>query len=126
MCTLPKRQTQINPLNFLFLIKMKEYDIAVIGGGPAGMMAAIAASQNSSSVILLEKNQSLGRKLLLTGGGRCNITNNKPIKQLLNSFNNKNFLKHSFYTFTNEDLFSLFDFEFIQEDNNRVFPKSEK
>ena len=123
----PKRQTQINPLNFLFLIKMKEYDIAVIGGGPAGMMAAIAASQNSSSVILLEKNPSLGRKLLLTGGGRCNITNNKPIKQLLNSFNNKNFLKHSFYTFTNEDLFSLFDFEFIQEDNNRVFfPKSEK
>ena len=90
------------------------------------MMAAIAASQNSSSVILLEKNPSLGRKLLLTGGGRCNITNNKPIKQLLNSFNNKNFLKHSFYTFTNEDLFSLFDFEFIQEDNNRVFPKSEK
>ena len=126
MCTLPKRQTQINPLNFLFLIKMKEYDKAVIGGGPAGMMAAIAASQNSSSVILLEKNPSLGRKLLLTGGGRCNITNNKPIKQLLNSFNNKNFLKHSFYTFTNEDLFSLFDFEFIQEDNNRVFPKSEK
>ena len=126
MCTLPKRQTQINPLNFLFLIKMKEYDIAVIGGGPAGMMAAIAASQNSSSVVLLEKNPSLGRKLLLTGGGRCNITNNKPIKQLLNSFNNKNFLKHSFYTFTNEDLFSLFDFEFIQEDNNRVFPKSEK
>ena len=110
MCTLPKRQTQINPLNFLFLIKMKEYDIAVIGGGPAGMMAAIAASRNSSSVILLEKNPSLGRKLLLTGGGRCNITNNKPIKQLLNSFNNKNFLKHSFYTFTNEDLFSLFDF----------------
>ena len=105
---------------------MKEYDIAVIGGGPAGMMAAIAASRNSSSVILLEKNPSLGRKLLLTGGGRCNITNNKPIKQLLNSFNNKNFLKHSFYTFTNEDLFSLFDFEFIQEDNNRVFPKSEK
>ena len=126
MCTLPKRQTQINPLNFLFLIRMKEYDIAVIGGGPAGMMAAIAAGQNSSSVILLEKNPSLGRKLLLTGGGRCNITNNKSIKQLLDSFNNKNFLKHSFYTFTNEDLFSLFDFEFIQEEDNRVFPKSEK
>ena len=105
---------------------MEEYDIAVIGGGPAGMMAAIAASQNSSSVILFEKNPSLGRKLLLTGGGRCNITNNKPIKQLLDSFKNKNFLKHSFYTFTNEDLFSFFDMEFIQEDNNRVFPKSEK
>ena len=105
---------------------MEEYDIAVIGGGPAGMMAAIAASQKSSKVILLEKNPSLGRKLLLTGGGRCNITNLKPIKKLLNIYPQKNFLKHSFYTFTNEDLFSLFDMEFIQEDNNRVFPKSEK
>ena len=105
---------------------MEEYDIAVIGGGPAGMMAAIAASQNSSKVILLEKNPSLGRKLLLTGGGRCNITNLKPIKKLLNIYPQKNFLKHSFYTFTNENLFSLLDMEFIQEDNNRVFPKSEK
>ena len=74
MCTLPKRQTQINSLD-----SMKEYDIAIIGGGPAGIMAAIAASQNSSNVILLEKNSQLGRKLLLTGGGRCNITNSKPI-----------------------------------------------
>ena len=105
---------------------MKEYDIAVIGGGPAGIMAAIAASQNSSSVILLEKNPSLGRKLLLTGGGRCNITNSKPIKKLLNSYSQKNFLKHSFYSFTNEDLLSLFDLEFITEEDNRVFPKSGK
>ena len=104
---------------------MKEYDIAVIGGGPAGIMAAIAASR-TSRVILLEKNSSLGRKLLMTGGGRCNITNNKPIKQLLTFFNNKNFLKHSFYTFTNEDLFSLFDFDFIEEDDNRIFPETEK
>ena len=104
---------------------MEHYDIAVIGGGPAGIMAAIAASR-TSRVILLEKNPSLGRKLLLTGGGRCNITNAKPIKELLSFFNNKNFLKHSFYTFTNEDLLSLFDFEFVQEDDNRVFPKSGK
>ena len=93
MCTLPKGQTQINSLD-----SMKEYDIAIIGGGPAGIMAAIAASQNSSNVILLEKNSQLGRKLLLTGGGRCNITNSKPIKQLLTFFNNKNFLKHSLQT----------------------------
>ena len=104
---------------------MENYDIAIIGGGPAGIMAAIAASR-TSRVILLEKNHSLGRKLLLTGGGRCNITNAKPIKELISFFNNKNFLKHSFYTFTNEDLLSLFDLEFITEEDNRVFPKSGK
>ena len=102
---------------------MKNYDIAIIGGGPAGIMAAIAASKNSSSVILLEKNSSLGCKFLLTGGGRCNITNLKPIKQLLDEYDNKNFLKHSFYTLTNEKLLSFFDIEFICEDNDRVFPK---
>ena len=105
---------------------MEEYEIAIVGGGPAGIMAAIAASKNSSSVILLEKNSSLGRKLLITGGGRCNITNSKPIKKLLNSYSQKNFLKHSFYSFTNEDLLSLFDLEFITEEDNRVFPKSGK
>lgn len=107
---------------------MKEYDIAVIGGGPAGMMAAIAASK-TSKVILLEKNPSLGRKLLLTGGGRCNITNNKPIKKLLDSFDSKNFLKHSFYTLTNEKLLSFFEdggLSFVEEDDNRIFPQSEK
>ena len=108
---------------------MDEYDIAIIGGGPAGIMAAIAASQNSSNVILLEKNSSLGRKLLMTGGGRCNITNQKPIKKLLNFYPQKNFLKHSFFTFTNEMLLSLFEdkgLDFIEEDDNRIFPKSEK
>lgn len=107
---------------------MKEYDIAVIGGGPAGMMAAIAAGK-TSKVILLEKNSSLGNKLLLTGGGRCNITNNKAIKKLLNSFDEKNFLKHSFYTLTNEKLLSLFEdngLNFIEEDDNRIFPETER
>ena len=108
---------------------MEEYEIAIIGGGPAGMMAAIAASQNSSSVVLLEKNQSLGRKLIMTGGGRCNITNSKPIKKLLDSYSHKNFLKHSFYTLTNEKLLSLFEdkgLSFIEEDDNRIFPETEK
>ena len=100
---------------------MDEYDIAIIGGGPAGIMAAIAASRTSSNVILLEKNPSLGRKLLMTGGGRCNITNSKPIKKLLDSYSQKNFLKHSFYSFTNEDLLSLFDLEFITEEETIGF-----
>ena len=102
-----------------------EYDIAIRGGGPAGIIAA-SASGKTSNVILLEKNSSLGKKLLLTGGGRCNITNNKPPKQLLSFYDKKNFLKHSFFAFTNEDLYSLFDFDFIEEDNNRIFPESEK
>ena len=108
---------------------MEEYDIAVVGGGPAGIMAAIAASQNSSRVVLLEKNSSLGRKLLMTGGGRCNITNSKPIKRLLNIYPQKNFLKHSFYTLTNEKLLSFFEdrgLHFIEEDDNRIFPETEK
>ena len=108
---------------------MEEYDIAVIGGGPAGIMAAIIASRNSSSVILLEKNQDLGRKLLMTGGGRCNITNLKPIKKLLNFYPQKNFLKHSFFSFTNEMLLSFFEdkgLDFIEEDDNRIFPRTEK
>ncbi|WP_405269620.1 NAD(P)/FAD-dependent oxidoreductase [Methanobrevibacter sp.] len=108
---------------------MEEYDIAVVGGGPAGIMAAIVASWNSSRVILLEKNPSPGRKLLMTGGGRCNITNLKPIKKLLNIYPQKNFLKHSFYTLTNEKLLSLFEDKglgFIEEDDNRIFPETER
>ena len=107
---------------------MEEFDIAIIGGGPAGIMAAIAISSDLN-VVLLEKNSSLGKKLLITGGGRCNITNGKPIKKLLNSFHDKNFLKHSFYTFTNEMLLDLFrnkGLDFITEDNNRIFPETEK
>ena len=104
---------------------MKEYDIAIIGGGPGGMMAAIAAK--NCNVVILEKNQQLGRKLLLTGGGRFNITNNKPIKKLLDSFDEKNFLKHAFYTLTNDKLLKLFEdkgLNFIEEDDNIIFPET--
>ena len=124
MCTLPKRQTQINSI-----VIMKEYDIAIVGAGPSGIMAAIAAARNSDSVVLLEKNSRPGLKLLLTGAGRCNITNLKPIKKLLTFYDEKNFLKHSFYTFTNEDLLDMFrdkGLSFTVEDNDRVFPSSGK
>lgn len=106
---------------------MKEYEIAIVGGGPSGLMAAVAAL--GKNIVILEKNDSLASKLLLTGGGRCNITNNKPIKKLLNSFHDKNFLKHSFYTLTNEKLISIFENQglyFIEEDDNRIFPETER
>ena len=74
---------------------MEEFDIAIIGGGPAGIMAAIAASADLN-IVLLEKNSSLGSKLIITVWGRCNITNEKTIKKILNYFNYKKFLKKYF------------------------------
>ncbi len=63
------------------------YDVVVIGGGPAGMMAAGRAAERGRSVLLLEKNQGLGKKLLITGGGRCNVTNNKTeIRTMLSKY----------------------------------------
>ena len=56
------------------------YDVIVIGAGPSGMMASITAAKNQKKVLLLEKNHNLGKKLLITGGGRCNLTNLKDIK----------------------------------------------
>ena len=110
---------------------MQEYKIAIIGGGPAGMMAAIKAAQElgPKSVCIIEKNDALGKKLLMTGGGRCNITNNTSIHDQLNYYNkNKNFLKHALYTLPQEKLLAIFeekDLEFHQEDHKRVFPDSE-
>ena len=109
---------------------MKNYKIAIIGGGPSGMMAAIAAGQElnqSSKVVLIEKNETLGKKLVLTGGGRCNITNLSPIKKMLNKFQNKdkNFLKHGFYSLDNHSLLKIFEekgLEFKEEEKRRCFP----
>ena len=58
-------------------------DVIVIGGGPSGMMAAISASQNGKKVLLLEKNSLLGKKLLITGKGRCNVTSSLPIEEFI-------------------------------------------
>lgn len=110
---------------------MKNYKIAIVGGGPAGITAAIKAAKELEphSVCLIEKNDSLGKKLLLTGGGRCNITNNTPIHEQLNYYNkNKNFLKHSLYTLPPEKLIAIFEekgLEFHEEDKKRVFPDTE-
>ncbi len=110
---------------------MKNYDIAIIGGGPAGMMAAITSMQtkNSLKTIILEKNDDFGKKLLLTGGGRCNITNSTPISNQLEYYNEKNFLKHSLYSLNNEDLICFFKdngLKFNEEESGRIFPTTNK
>ena len=110
---------------------MQEYKVAIIGGGPAGMMAAIRAAQvlGPKTVCIIEKKDSLGKKLLMTGGGRCNIANGTPIHDQLNYYNkNKNFLKHALYTLPQDKLLEIFeekDLEFHIEDKKRIFPDSE-
>ena len=83
--------------------------IIVIGGGPAGMMAAIEASQNKENkVIVVEKMQSLGRKLLITGKGRCNITSSLPIDEFIkNTPGNGRFLYSSYQQFDNNNIIKL-------------------
>ncbi len=104
--------------------------VAVIGGGPAGMMAASAAAKNGNKVVLIEKNNTLGKKLLITGKGRCNVTNNAPIDEFIKNVpTNGNFLYSAFYTFTNENLVNLLQKLGVKtkvERGERVFPVSDK
>ena len=105
------------------------YDIAVIGGGPSGMMAAGKAAELGASVILIEKNATLGKKLLITGGGRCNVTNACfDMKQFLDKFkDDKKFLFSPFSKFSAKDTVEFFNnhgMETKVEANNRVFPLS--
>ena len=87
--------------------------ILVIGGGPAGMMAAIAAKTKDNQVILIEKMKSLGRKLLITGKGRCNITSSLPIEDFIkNTPGNGKFLYSCYQQYTNKDII-----KFLKEDN---------
>ena len=105
--------------------------VIVVGAGPSGMMAALTASKNHE-VILIERNNELGKKLKLTGGGRCNITNNRDIDEFFDKVvNNKKFLYSSFYTFTNADLLNYFsskNLEYKVEESNdhKVYTKSDK
>ena len=79
--------------------------VVVIGGGPAGMMASIECARNGNEVILIEKNRTCGRKLSITGKGRCNITNNIDISEFISNIpGNGKFLYSAFSTYTNRDL----------------------
>lgn len=104
--------------------------VIVIGAGAAGMMAAGKAAEKGRDVLLLEKNDKVGWKLLISGKGRCNITNNTDIEGLIQNIpGNGNFLYSAFYNFSNEDLMRLLESEGLQlktERGGRVFPVSDK
>ncbi|WP_275419887.1 NAD(P)/FAD-dependent oxidoreductase [Fervidibacillus halotolerans] len=101
-------------------------DVLVIGGGPAGLMAAIAAGEQQSNVLLVEKGSKLGRKLAISGGGRCNVTNRLPVDKIIQHIpGNGRFLYSAFSIFNNEDIIRFFQnlgVELKEEDHGRMFP----
>ena len=103
--------------------------IIVIGGGPAGMFATITAAEKGHKVVLIEKNEKLGKKLFITGKGRCNITNASDIDVLFqNVMSNRNFLYSAFYGYDNEQVIRFFESHGLPvktERGNRVFPQSD-
>jgi predicted Rossmann fold flavoprotein len=113
------------------MIQPKQFDVVVIGGGPSGMMAAISAAELGKSVVILEKNKSLGKKLDITGGGRCNITNAEfDTKKLLAMYGDAApFLHSPFSQFSVQDTFDFFESRgtpLVVQALKRAFPKTEK
>lgn len=109
---------------------MKKHNVIVVGGGPAGMMAALTAATEKKKVILIEKNPQLGRKLAITGGGRCNITNlSEPDEMIKKTINNGKFLYSAFNTLKSKDLMKQIEDMGIPlkvEAENKVFPVSDR
>lgn len=103
--------------------------VVVVGGGAAGMMAAITAAENGHQVTLIEKNEKLGKKIFITGKGRCNLTNNCDVEELLAAVcSNRKFLYSAVYGFTSQDTIDFFESEGMRtktERGNRVFPLSD-
>ena len=116
------------------ITKRERYDtmkkVAIVGGGAAGMMAAILAAQKGHKVVLVEKNERLGKKLFITGKGRCNITNASDLDVVFeNVVTNRKFLYSAFYSFTNSQVIEFFEKIGVKtkvERGGRVFPVSDK
>ncbi|MGG0240870.1 NAD(P)/FAD-dependent oxidoreductase [Bacillus rhizoplanae] len=106
------------------------YDVIVIGGGPSGLMAAIGAAEEGARVLLLDKGDKLGRKLAISGGGRCNVTNRLPLDEIVKHIpGNGRFLYSAFSIFNNEDIIQFFEnlgVKLKEEDHGRMFPVSNK
>lgn len=104
--------------------------VIIIGGGPAGMLAAITSAQNGNETTIIEKNNRLGKKLLITGKGRCNITSSIDIKDFINNIpGNGKFLYSAFQNYTNKDIINFLEENGVsvkEERGNRIFPKSDK
>ncbi|MCM3731090.1 NAD(P)/FAD-dependent oxidoreductase [Fictibacillus nanhaiensis] len=106
------------------------YDCIVIGGGPSGLMASVGAASNGARVLLIDKGEKLGRKLAISGGGRCNVTNRLPVDEIIKHIpGNGRFLYSAFSVFNNEDIISFFEglgIKLKEEDHGRMFPVSNK
>ena len=105
------------------------HKVIVVGGGAAGMMAAIQSARKGNQVLLLEKNERLGKKLFITGKGRCNVTNGCDVEELFGKVvSNHRFLYSSFYSFTNQDAIDFFEelgVPLKRERGDRIFPVSD-
>lgn len=109
---------------------MNRYDVIVVGAGASGMMAAYAAANNGKKVVIFEKNEKPGKKIFITGKGRCNITNASELENVFeNIVSNRKFMYSAIYTMTNDDVIQLFQNKGLPvktERGNRVFPVSDK
>lgn len=107
-----------------------KYDVIIIGGGPSGLMASIAAAEQKARVLLLDKGNKLGRKLAISGGGRCNVTNRLPVDEIIKHIpGNGRFLYSAFSEFSNEDIIKFFEglgIQLKEEDHGRMFPVTDK
>lgn len=108
----------------------KTYDVIVVGAGTSGMMAAISAAEQGATVLLIEKNKRAGKKLLMTGGGRCNVTNNRSVNDLIAHIpGNGKFLYSTFAQWDNFAIMNFFESQGVhlkEEDHGRMFPVTNK